>query len=139
VTGHRTETRDWTFIDDIIDGVPATGVKREAIGEAIYLGADTEHRVIDLAQIVNELTGNAEGVVYAQRRDWDAKMRPLSSIAKAEGLLGYHPQTTFEDGLKSVHRWFVENWDRKNCRFLGTERSNQNNVVGNPGRVFISA
>ena len=111
VTGDGTETRDWTFIDDILDGVLAMGVKREAIGEAINLGSGTEHRVIDLARIVNELTGNAAGVVYAERRNWDAKTQLLSSITKAEKLLGYRPQTTFEDGLKSVYRWFVENWD----------------------------
>lgn len=111
VTGDGTETRDWTFIDDILDGVLVMGVKPEAVGEAINLGSGTEHRVIDLARIVNDLTGNAGGVVYAERRDWDAKTRLLSSIGKAEKLLDYHPKTTFEDGLKSVYRWFVENWD----------------------------
>ncbi len=111
MTGDGTETRDWTFIDDILDGVLAMGVKHEAIGEAINLGSGTENRVIDLAQTVNELTGNAEGVVYAQRRNWDTKTHLLSSIEKAEKLLGYHPQTKFEDGLKSVHRWLVENWE----------------------------
>lgn len=111
VTGDGTETRDWTFIDDILDGVLAMGVKREAIGEVINLGTGTERSVIDLARIVNELTGNEAGVVYVQRRDWDTKTHLCSSIAKAEKLLGYRPQTTFEKGLKSVYRWFVENWD----------------------------
>ena len=86
------------------------GVKREAIGEAINLGSGTEHHVIDLARIVNELTGNAGGVKYAERRNWDAKTRLLSSITKAEKLLDYRPQTTFEDGLKCVYQWFVGNW-----------------------------
>jgi len=110
VTGDGTETRDWTFIDDILDGVLVMGVKPEAVGEAINLGSGTEHRVIDLARIINDLTGNAGGVAYAERRDWDAKTRLLSSIGKAEKLLDYRPQTNFEDGLKSVYRWFVENW-----------------------------
>jgi nucleoside-diphosphate-sugar epimerase len=50
------------------------------------------------------------GVIYVDRRDWDVKTRLLSSIAKAKRLLGYEPQTTFEDGLKKVHEWFVANW-----------------------------
>ena len=110
VTGGGTETRDWTFVDDILNGVLAMGVKPEAIVEAINLGSGVEHRVIDLERIVNELTGNVEGVVYTQRRDWDAKTRLFSSIAKAEELLSYYPQTTFEEGLK-IYSSFVENWD----------------------------
>ena len=35
--------------------------------------------------------------------------RLLSSIEKAKKLLGYKPQTEFEEGLKNVHEWFVEN------------------------------
>ena len=43
-----------------------------------------------------------------ERRDWDVKHRLLSFIEK--GLLDYELQTEFEDGLKKVHAWFVENW-----------------------------
>ena len=86
-------------------------MKEEAGGEAINLGAGTETRVIDMAREVNRLTGNALGVVHIQRRDWDAKTRIISSIDKAQRLLGYRPQTTFNKGLKHVHEWFVENWD----------------------------
>ena len=111
ITGDGTETRDWTYVDDIIDGLLAMGIKEEAVGEAINLGSGMEHRVIDLANKVNELTGNEAGIKYAERRDWDVKHRLLSSIAKAKRLLGYEPQTGFEDGLKKVHAWFVENWE----------------------------
>lgn len=85
------------------------GLKEEAVGEAINLGSGKEHRVIDMAKMVNELAGNDAGVVYIERRDWDVKHRLLSSIEKAKKLLGYKPQMEFEDGLKKVHEWFVEN------------------------------
>ena len=51
-------------------------------------------------------------VLYILRggTDWDVKTRLLSSIDKAKRLLGYEPQTEFEDGLKNVHGWFVGNW-----------------------------
>jgi nucleoside-diphosphate-sugar epimerase len=111
ITGDGTETRDWTYVGDLVNGLLAAGVKEEAIGEAINLGAGTETRVIDMAHEVNRLTGNALGVVHVQRRDWDAKTRIISSIDKAQRLLGYRPQTTFNEGLKHVHEWFVENWD----------------------------
>ncbi|NQE05787.1 hypothetical protein C5S32_07945 [ANME-1 cluster archaeon GoMg1] len=59
--------------DDILDGLLSRGIKEEAIGEAINLGSGNEHRVIDLANMVNELTGNETGIKYAERRDWDVK------------------------------------------------------------------
>jgi len=111
ITGDGTETRDWTYVDDIINGLLTTGIKEEAVGEAINLGSGKEHRVIDMANMVNDLTGNEAGIVYVKRRDWDVTRRLLSSIEKARGLLGYKPQTDLKDGLKKVHEWFVDNWE----------------------------
>ena len=87
------------------------GIKEAAVGEAINLGSGMDHKVIDLANTVNALTGNDAGIRYVERRDWDVKHRLLSSIEKAKRLLGYEPQTGFEDGLKKVHAWFVDNWE----------------------------
>jgi UDP-glucose 4-epimerase len=87
------------------------GIKEEVIGGAINLGSGNEHRVIDLANMVNELTSNEAGIKYVERRDWDVKHKLLSSITKAKRLLGYEPKTKFEDGLKKVHEWFVGNWE----------------------------
>ncbi len=89
ITGDGKETRDWTYVDDIINGLLAMGIKEEAVGEAINLGSGKEHRVIDMANMVNELAGNENGVVYVERRDWDVKHRLLSSIKKAQKLLDY--------------------------------------------------
>ncbi len=98
-------------MDDIIDGLLAMGTKEEAVGEAINLGSGKEHRVIDMANMVNELVGNEAGIKYVERREWDVKTRLLSSIEKARMLLDYKPQMEVEDGLKKVHEWFVESWE----------------------------
>jgi nucleoside-diphosphate-sugar epimerase len=111
ITGDGTETRDWTYVGDIVNGLLAMGVKEAAIGEAFNLGASKEQRVIDMANIVNQLTGNTAGIEFKERRDWDVKTRLLSCITKAEKALGYKPQMKFENGLKQTHRWFVENWE----------------------------
>jgi len=110
ITGDGSETRDWTYVDDIINGLLAMGIKEEAIGEAINLGSGEEHRVIDLANMVNELTDNKAGIKHIESRNWDVKKRLLSSIDKAKRLLDYKPQTEFNEGLKKVHNWFTENW-----------------------------
>ena len=114
-----TETRDWTYVEDIIDGLLAMGIREEAVGEAINLGSGKEHRVIDMANIVNELVNNEAEIKYVERRNWDVKTRLLSSIEKAKRLLDYEPQMEFEDGLKRVHDWFTDNWEDidKNAEF----------------------
>jgi UDP-glucose 4-epimerase len=110
ITGDGTETRDWTYVGDIVDGLLAMGVEEKAIGEAFNLGSGREQRVIDMAKSVNALTGNEAGIEYRQRRDWDVKTRLLSCITKSETVLGYKPAMRFDDGLKKVHAWFCENW-----------------------------
>jgi nucleoside-diphosphate-sugar epimerase len=110
ITGDGTETRDWTFVGDLVNGLVAMGAREEAVGEAFNLGSGVEHRVIDMAKIVNELTKNEAGIVYKPRRDWDVKTRLLSCTTKAEHSLAYQPRADFRDGLKQVHRWFQEHW-----------------------------
>ena len=108
ITGDGNETRDWTYVDDIINGLLAMGIKEEAIGEAINLGSGTETKVIDMAMKINELTKNKAGIRYIERRNWDVKHRLLSSIQKAQQLLDYKPHTEFHDGLKKVYTWFIQ-------------------------------
>lgn len=111
ITGDGSETRDWTYIDDILQGLTRMGVVDEAIGESINLGSGHDHRVIDMANKINEICDNPAGIEYKPRRNWDAKTKLLSSINKAEKILDYKPQHDFYEGIENTHDWFVENWD----------------------------
>ncbi|MCK4257142.1 NAD-dependent epimerase/dehydratase family protein [candidate division WOR-3 bacterium] len=112
VMGSGNETRDFTFIADIVDGLLRGGIAPEAVGEAINLGSGTETKAIDLANMINKVTGNQSGVKSVGKRDWDKSSRRMASIEKAKKLLGYNPQTSIEDGLKKTHEWFLENMER---------------------------
>ncbi len=112
ITGTGKETRDFTYVDDIVSGLLAMAHYEEAIGEAINLGSGREIRISDLAKWTNEITGNESGVVLESPRPWDKKTRLLSSIEKARRILKYDPRTDFRDGLKDTHSWFAENWDK---------------------------
>lgn len=111
ITGTGDETRDFTYVGDIVNGLLAMTYRDEAIGEAFNLGTGREIKIRDLANWVNELTGNEAGIIFKERRDWDKKTRLLASIEKARKLLGYEPQMSFREGLKHVHQWFTENWE----------------------------
>lgn len=111
ITGDGSETRDWTYVGDIISGLLAMGVRENAVGEAINLGSGKDHQVAEMARIVNELAGNKAGVKFVERRDWDVKTKLLSCTTKAHNILGYEPQMKFEDGLQKTYEWFSKNWN----------------------------
>lgn len=119
ITGDGSETRDWTYVGDIVNGLLSMGIREEAIGEAINLGSGMEHTVIEMASRINELTSNTAGIRYTERRDWDVKTRLLSSIEKARRLLDYRPRTSFKGGLEKTHEWFLANWEniRRSAEF----------------------
>ncbi|MFC1911846.1 NAD-dependent epimerase/dehydratase family protein [Chloroflexota bacterium] len=109
ITGTGKETRDFTFVDDIVDGTLRLGVIPEAVGDAFNLASETETRVIDIAGMVNKVTENPNGVAFTARRDWDKIVRRRASIEKAKRVLGYQPKTQIEDGIGKVYDWIVEN------------------------------
>jgi nucleoside-diphosphate-sugar epimerase len=112
ITGSGEETRDFTFVEDVVEGTLRMGVVEEAVGEAINLASETETRVIDLANWINELAGNDAGLVFKPRRDWDRVVRRRASIAKAKKILGYKPKVDIRAGLKMTYEWFLENKEK---------------------------
>jgi nucleoside-diphosphate-sugar epimerase len=122
ITGTGEETRDFTFVGDIVDGTLRMGVVKEAVGEAINLASETETKVLDLANWINELTGNKAGIIFKPRRSWDRVTRRRASIEKAKKILGYEPKTEMKDGLKKTYEWFVENRNFINISLGGVEK-----------------
>jgi len=110
ITGTGEETRDFTFVKDIVDGTLRVGALPKAVGEAINLASGTETKVIDLANWINDLTGN-NGVKFVKRRKWDKIVKRRASIEKARRILGYEPKTNMKTGLKKTYEWFKENWE----------------------------
>jgi len=110
ITGTGEETRDFTYVDDIVDGLLRAGYFKEAIGQEMNLASGTETQIKNLAEMINSITGNPEGIHYTPRRKWDTKSRLLASIERAGNLIGYNPKTKFEDGLRNTIAWFRENW-----------------------------
>ncbi len=110
ITGTGHETRDWTYVGDIVDGLLRAGTMKEAVGEAFNLASGTETRVMDVARWINEETGNTAGVRHLERRRWDTKERLLASVDKAKSMLGWEPRTVFREGLRRTMDWFRAHW-----------------------------
>ncbi len=111
VTGTGEETRDFTYVGDIVDGLLRAGAMESVVGKEFNLASGSETRIIDLANMINEITGNRAGIRQAERRKWDTKSRLLASVDRARDLMGYNPSTPFEVGLQNTIRWFRDNWN----------------------------
>lgn len=112
ITGTGEETRDFTYVYDIVDGLLRAGYYNEAIGQEFNLASGVETRIIDLANMINKITENKSGVKYTNRRKWDTKSRILASVEKATSLIGYEPLTKLQIGLNNTVKWFNENWEK---------------------------
>ncbi|MFH2137591.1 MAG: NAD-dependent epimerase/dehydratase family protein [Candidatus Omnitrophota bacterium] len=110
ITGTGEETRDFTYVGDIADGLMRMGFFKEAIGEAINIAAGQEIRVIDLANTIKRLTGNDKELIYLSRRKWDTKPRLLACNEKAKRILGFTPNLDFEGIIEETIEWFKANW-----------------------------
>ncbi|MDI6891099.1 MAG: NAD-dependent epimerase/dehydratase family protein [Thermodesulfovibrionales bacterium] len=110
ITGTGEETRDFTYVGDLVDGLLRAGYFEKAIGQEFNLASGRETKIVDLANMINEVIGNKAGIKFVQKRKWDTKSRLLASIDKARNLVGYEPKTEFKEGLMTTIEWFKDNW-----------------------------
>jgi len=110
-TGSGEETRDFTYVTDIVDALLRAGYDKRAIGKEMNIASGSEIKILSLAEQINELTGNKAGIRRAEPRVWDTKKRLLACIDKARELIGYEPKMEFEEGLGTTIGWFREHWN----------------------------
>ena len=112
VTGTGEETRDFTYVLDLVQGLIKAGFYPNAIGENFNLASGREIKIKDLVEKVNEATDNKADIIFKERRKWDTKPRLLASIDKARQLIGYEPVVDFEEGFQKNIEWFRDNWEK---------------------------
>ncbi|MEM8981972.1 MAG: NAD-dependent epimerase/dehydratase family protein [Pseudomonadota bacterium] len=109
ITGTGEETRDFIYVDDLVDGLIRCAVTPEAHGEAVNLGTGHETPILELAESIIELTGSSSTIQYAPRRAWDNSRTRQANISKARRVLGLEPNTTLRSGLSATIEWFRQN------------------------------
>ena len=106
--GDGTTQRDYTYIDDIIDGVLKSIIyleKNKNIYEIINLG---ESETISLRKMVKTLEneiGKKAVLKKLSMQSGDVN-RTFADISKAKELIGYDPKTKFEEGIKKFVNWY---------------------------------
>lgn len=104
-------SRDFIFVEDMARGLMAAGLKGEA-GEVYNLASGVETTIRDLAELINELTGNPTPADIAPARDWDRSGKRFGSTEKSKEKLGFEAQVSVRDGLERTVAWTRDNQDR---------------------------
>jgi NAD dependent epimerase/dehydratase len=108
VLGDTAPTRDFTFVDDTVEGFLRAGEAEQAIGQEINLGTGEEVSIGELAQRIGALVGRQVAIRQSDERLRPAKSevrRLLSNNCRAKELLGWQPQKTLDAGLLDTIEW----------------------------------
>src|SRR5690349_8207947 len=105
VFGDGTTRRDYTYVDDIIDGVMAAIHYDQTNYEVINLG---ESRTVELNELISLLEKELDTHAIIERQPPQPGDVPqtFADVSKARALLNYQPKTPIEEGLQRFVEWF---------------------------------
>lgn len=103
-------TRDFIFIDDIVDGLIVCALRGRP-GEVYNLASGVETSILNLARVVNELTGNPTPIDFAPGREWDRSGKRFGAPEKAHRELGFVAAMPLREGLRRTIEWTRGNRD----------------------------
>ncbi len=109
VWGDGTQIRNWTYIDDIVQGTILAAEKIDD-GAAVNLGTMERIRVIDAVQMVLDNTRHKPKIRFRP----EMPTGPLNRVADnalAKKLLGWKPQVPFKEGLRKTIDWYFSTKD----------------------------
>ncbi|MFX1571212.1 MAG: UDP-glucuronic acid decarboxylase family protein [Promethearchaeota archaeon] len=108
IFGDGSQTRSFIYVVDEIEGILKMVYNDKAIGEVINLGNNKEYTILQLAEIIKELTNSNSKIVF-KALPVDDPVRRCPVINKAKELLNWEPKTPLEEGLKKTIAWFKDN------------------------------
>ena len=104
--GDGSTSRDYTFIDDIIDGF-ISALKSPFDFEIINLGDSSPVKLTKLIELIEKELGKKANIKQLPEQPGDMKIT-FADIAKASEMLNYQPKVTLEEGIKIFVKWYKE-------------------------------
>jgi UDP-glucuronate 4-epimerase len=105
--GDGTTRRDYTYIDDVIQGTMAALKYDGPLFDVFNLGESETIQLKDLIAAIERVLGKKAKINRLPEQPGDMPMT-CADISKARKLLGYNPKTKFEDGLPRFVDWFFK-------------------------------
>jgi UDP-glucose 4-epimerase len=108
VYGDGTQTRDFTYVDDVVDANVTLLGTSAADGEAVNVGSTDNITIRTLAREVRDQLAPDLELAYDERHAADAE-HTHADVSKANDLLAYRPSYTIREGVGAFIRWYRDN------------------------------
>jgi nucleoside-diphosphate-sugar epimerase len=105
IFGDGNQTRDFTYVANVVDGVLRACEAPRASGEIINVATGGRISLNQLFEEMRKLVGGTLTPVYEESRQGDVR-DSQADITKARELLGYQPTVSFEEGLRKTIEWY---------------------------------
>ena len=106
--GNGDTSRDYTYVDDIVEGIKSAIHYTNSSFEIINLGNHYSVSLMQLIKMLEEVTGKNAVIEKLPEQPGDVP-KTYADIQKARDLLGYNPMTTLQTGLKKFYDWYIQN------------------------------
>jgi nucleoside-diphosphate-sugar epimerase len=104
IYGDGEQTRDFTYVENVVDGVLRACEAANAAGEVINVAMGGRISLNELLRTMNRVVGTDMEALYREPRAGDVR-DSQADITKARTLLGYTPGVGLEEGLKKTLEW----------------------------------
>jgi len=101
-------TRDFIFVDDIVRGLLLCATEGQP-GDVYNLASGVQTSILDLATLINQMTGNTAKLGYVVGRNWDHSGKRYGSTEKAKRVLGFEAYVSLQEGLRRTIDWTQAN------------------------------
>ncbi len=108
IYGDGTQTRDFTFIEDVVEANVTLLSEDGADGEAVNIGSTDNIEILTLAEEIRDQIAPEPELEFADRHDADAE-HTHADTSKANELLGYEPSHTIREGVAEFIEWYEAN------------------------------
>jgi nucleoside-diphosphate-sugar epimerase len=105
IYGDGEQTRDFTYVANVVDGVLRACERDQVSGEVINVATGGRISLNELFRTLQRLLGADVGPRYEAPRQGDVR-DSQADITKARRLLGYEPVTGLADGLERTIAWY---------------------------------
>jgi nucleoside-diphosphate-sugar epimerase len=105
IFGDGRQTRDFTFVGDVVQGVLACAEAPDVSGEVINVAAGRRVSLLDVIGTLQQIFGTTLQPTFAPERDGDIT-DSQADVSKAERLLGFTASIPLEEGLRRTVAWY---------------------------------
>lgn len=109
VFGDGLQSRDFTYVENVVDAnlLAATRPAEQANGWVVNVGAGVPTTLLDLLEMIGEVTGRPMEPTCCEPRAGDVRAS-LAGLERANRVLGYRPAVALEEGLRRTWAWMME-------------------------------